>query len=239
MIWFSVEHARTCGIHGPPAGSPSPGLAEDCLLAIQLLWNHSDLRIRKGEKQVNIRKKIIKYIFLFYHTHIDNIISEVIKKSQQSIKTALTPALHMLNLPAFCFFLSTFLSVIFVVEGRKKFITVLKLILLGNALLNCSLFRSPPTGRSSVCSHWEADLGGTRSGQLLWDILQTGSLGKELWSPGLPRAYTHMHIHDWLFFQAKEKISLENYSSRTGLCFQVFCLSQKKIADAMKSFVQP
>lgn len=150
----------------------------------------------------------------------------------------------MLNLLAFCFFLSTFLSVIFVVEGRKKFITVLELILLGNALLQCALvclFRSPPTGRTSVCAetHWEAEVVGTGSGQPLWDILQAGSLGKALCSSGLPRAYIHMHIHDWLFFQAKEKTSLENCSSRTGLRFQVFCLSQKKIADAMKSFMQP
>jgi len=79
---------------------------------------------------------------------------------------------------------------------------------------------------------------GPGSGQPLQDILQAGSLGKALPSPGLPNAHIHMHIHDCLFFWAKEKISLENCSSRTGLCFQVFCLSQKKIADAMKSFVQ-
>jgi len=48
-----------------------------------------------------------------------------------------------------------------------------------------------------------------------------------------------MHIHDWLFFGVKKKISLENCISTAGLCFQVFSLSQKKIADAMKSFVQP
>lgn len=71
------------------------------------------------------------------------------------------------------------------------------------------------------------------------DVLQAGSLGEALHPAGLPRACIHMHIHDELFFRAREKISLENCSSRAELCFQVFCLSQKKIADAMKSFVQP
>lgn len=71
-------------------------------------------------------------MYFFTTSHKDNVISEVIKKWQQSNKTALTSDLQTLKykkIPAFCLFLSSCLIVIFLTEGKEKFKTVLRLIL--------------------------------------------------------------------------------------------------------------
>lgn len=162
--------------------------------------------------------------------------SQVIKKWQQTSNTAVTSSLQILNhkkLPIF----SIYPAVSFWFAWwrvRRNLEQCCNWFLRG--MRSCTVLRYIHQGHSQ------------QSFRLCWgqrDVHQTlqafpqATPGKSIPSSGLPSACVHMHIHDWLFFRVKKKISLENCISTAGLCFQVFCLSQKKIADAMKSFVQP
>lgn len=60
-------------------------------------------------------------MYFFTTSHLDNIISEVIKKSSKPAFTSGIQILKYKKLPAFCLFLSSYSIVIFLTDSKEKF----------------------------------------------------------------------------------------------------------------------